>query len=126
MTIKTMTRRVSPLERLAAAPSRTGEDGIDWRTPIDRSRWFFCETLTPLYYTACTGISALEHRRRYNQLTAMMANEIIAFMETEFLVAALSAVESRHGDRRQPPGPARCRPSGFATTSAGTRTSGTI
>ena len=41
---------------------------------------------------------------RYNQLTAMMANEIIAFMETEFLVAALSAVEARQGDPRQPPG----------------------
>ena len=40
------------LERLAAAPAQAGEDGIDWRTPIDRSRWFFCETLTPLYYTS--------------------------------------------------------------------------
>ncbi len=102
-TIKTTTRRVSQLDRLAAAPSRPGEDGIDWRTPIDRSRWFFCETLTPLYYTAVYRDLGLEHRRRYNQLTAMMANEIIAFMETEFLVAALSAVESRHGDRRQSP-----------------------
>ncbi len=95
--------RASTLERLAAAPVRYGEDGIDWRTPIDRSRWFFCETLTPLYYTAVYRDLGVEHRRRYNQLTAMMANEIIAFMETEFLVAALSAVESRHGDPRQSP-----------------------
>jgi len=96
-------RRATALERLAAAPVRSGEDGIDWRTPIDRSRWFFCETLTPLYYTAVYRDLGVEHRRRYNQLTAMMANEIIAFMETEFLVAALSAVESLDGKRRQPP-----------------------
>jgi hypothetical protein len=93
--------RTSPLERLAAA-SKPAEDRIDWRTPIDRSRWFFCETLTPLYYTRVYGDIGPEHRLRYNQLTAMMANEIIAFMETEFLVAALAAVESRSD--RQPPG----------------------
>lgn len=91
----------STLERMAAAPVRTGEDGIDWRTPIDRSRWFFCETLTPLYYTAVYRELGPEHRLRYNQLTAMMANEIIAFMETEFLGAALTAVACQ-GDRRQP------------------------
>jgi para-aminobenzoate N-oxygenase AurF len=94
-------RRTSTLERMAAAPVRTGEDGIDWRTPIDRSRWFFCETLTPLYYTAVYRELGREHRLRYNQLTAMMANEIIAFMETEFLGAALTAVAAQ-GDRRQP------------------------
>jgi hypothetical protein len=103
LTSETEGRRVSTLERLAAAPARA-EDRIDWRTPIDRSRWFFCETLTPLYYTAVYRDLGAEHRRRYNQLTAMMTNEIIAFMETEFLAAGLSAVESRHGDRRQPPG----------------------
>ena len=97
-----MTRRASTLERLASAPARPGEDGIDWRTPIDRSRWFFCETLTPLYYTAVYRDLGAQHKLRYNQLTAMMANEIIGFMETEFLVAALSAVGSREGDRRQP------------------------
>jgi hypothetical protein len=94
-------RRASALERLAAAPSKPAEDGIDWRTPIDRSRWFFCETLTPLYYTSVYRDLGVEHKLRYNQLTAMMANEIIAFMETEFLGAALTAVESC-GDRRQP------------------------
>jgi len=96
-------RRTSPLERLAAAPARPGEEGIDWRTPIDRSRWFFCETLTPLYYTGLYRELDAAHKLRYNQLTAMMANEIIGFMETEFLDTALSAVESRRGDRRPPP-----------------------
>jgi hypothetical protein len=102
LTSTTAGRRASTLERLAAAPARAGEDRIDWRTPIDRTRWFFCETLTPLYYTAVYQDLGAEHRLRYNQLTAMMANEIIAFMETEFLVAALSALESRH-HRQVPP-----------------------
>ena len=101
LTMESGGRRASKLERLAAAPSKPAEDGIDWRTPIDRSRWFFCETLTPLYYTSVYRDLGVEHKRRYNQLTAMMANEIIAFMETEFLGAALTAVESR-GDRWQP------------------------
>ncbi len=101
LTMESRGRRARTLERLAAAPSKPAEDGIDWRTPIDRSRWFFCETLTPLYYTSVYRDLRVEHRLRYNQLTAMMANEIIAFMETEFLGAALMAVESR-GARRQP------------------------
>ena len=101
LTMERAGRRASTLARLAAAPSKPAEDGIDWRTPIDRSRWFFCETLTPLYYTGVYRDLGVEHRLRYNQLSAMMANEIIAFMETEFLGAALTAVESR-GDRRQP------------------------
>jgi hypothetical protein len=101
--METHRQRTSTLERLAAAPVRQAEDGIDWRTPIDRSRWFFCETLTPLYYTRVYRELGPEHRLRYNQLTAMMANEIIAFMETEFLGAALTAVQSRNGDRRTAP-----------------------
>jgi hypothetical protein len=101
LTMEAAGRRASTLDRLAAAPPRSGEDRIDWRTPIDRSRWFFCETLTPLYYTAVYRDLGVEHRLRYNQLTAMMTNEIIAFMETEFLGAALTAVESL-SDRRQP------------------------
>jgi len=97
--------RRSTLQRLAAAPVRPREGEIDWDTPIDRSRWFFCETLTPLYYAPVYRDLGLEHKRRYNQLTAMMANEIIALMESEFLVATLTAVTSdldaqRSGDLR--------------------------
>jgi len=71
---------------------RRAADPFDWQTPIDRSRWFFCETLTPLYYTAIYRELASEHRRRYNQLTAILANELIALLESEFLDAALTAV----------------------------------
>ena len=68
------------------------EREIDWTTPIDRSRWFICETLTPLYYTSLYSQLTLEQRRRYNQLTGMFANELIAFLEREFLDAVLKAV----------------------------------
>ena len=86
--------RRTALQRLAEAPVRRRDGEIDWATPIDRSRWFFCETLTPLYYAPIYRDLGLQHKRRYNQLTAMMANEIIAFMESEFLVATLTAVSS--------------------------------
>ena len=94
LTTATEAPRRSTLQRLAEAPVRPREGDIEWDTPIDRSRWFFCETLTPLYYAPIYRDLDLEHRRRYNQLTAMMANEIIAFMESEFLVATLTAVSS--------------------------------
>ncbi len=87
-------QRCSVLQRLADAPVRPRSAEINWETPIDRSRWFFCETLTPLYYAPVYRDLGVEHRRRYNQLTAMMANEIIAFMESEFLAATLTAVNS--------------------------------
>jgi hypothetical protein len=91
------TRHPATLERLARAPETATADGIDWLTPIDRARWYFCETLTPLYYTPVYDEIAPEHRRRYNQLTGMLANEVIALLETQFLHAALRAVESGIG-----------------------------
>jgi len=85
--------RIAPIQRLGSAPPSAIE-GIDWVTPIDPSRWFLCETLTPLYYTRVYGQLSLEHRRRYNQLTGMFTNELIAFLEREFLDAVLNAVRS--------------------------------
>lgn len=92
----------SRLTRIAAAPVRPGAAAIDWQTPIDRSRWFFCETLTPLFYTSVYGELSVDHKRRYNQLTAMMANEVIGFLETELLTPALSALGRRHTGRLPP------------------------
>lgn len=86
--------RLAPIQRLGSAHAPGSVEGIDWVTPIDRSRWFLCETLTPLYYTPVYGQLSLEHRRRYNQLTGMFANELIAFLEREFLDAVLNAVRS--------------------------------
>jgi para-aminobenzoate N-oxygenase AurF len=67
---------------------------IDWTTPIDSSRWFFCETLTPLAYTRIYHELDESHRRRYNQLTGMLSNELILRLETGVLSVALRALES--------------------------------
>ena len=72
-------------------------DDVDWETPIDRSRVYFCETLTPLYYTASYDGLAPEHRLRYNQLMGMLSNELILRLETQFVDRALAAV-TRSGD----------------------------
>lgn len=90
-----MTRNApaASLDRLAAAPA-AAVPRIDWQTPIDRTRWYICETLTPLYYTAVYHELSLEQRRRYNQLSGMLTSEVIALLETEFLHAALRAVET--------------------------------
>jgi hypothetical protein len=92
-------RRLPALSTLIAPPERTApEDGIDWQAPIDRTRWFFCETLTPLYYTPIYGELEVQHRRRYNQLTGMLSNELILFLESRFLDATLRAVTPRAGE----------------------------
>jgi hypothetical protein len=80
---------------VAARSHPATSDAIDWATPIDRTRWFICETVTPLYYTRTYDLLSPEQRRRYNQLTAMFANELIAFLEHAFLDAVLRAVMSR-------------------------------
>lgn len=88
-------RRVLSVERLESSPIRPRLVEVDWATPIDRSRLFLCETLTPLYYTPSYSGLAPEHRRRYNQLTGMLANELILRLETSFMDTALAAV-TRH------------------------------
>jgi hypothetical protein len=88
-------RRVLPLDRLESSPIRPRLEDVDWHTPIDRSRLFFCETLTPLYYTASYARLSPEHRRRYNQLTGMLSNELTLRLETTFVDSALNAV-TRH------------------------------
>lgn len=62
---------------------------------IDRSRWFFCETLTPLYYTRVYSELSIDERRRYNQLTGMLSNELILRLETGFLDRTLAALLRR-------------------------------
>ena len=50
-------------------------------TPLDDTRWFLPESLSPLAYTRTYAGLALEHRRRYNQLHATYVNEQILFFE---------------------------------------------
>ena len=87
-------RRPTPLDRLAAQKDGNAYDAIDWTAPIDRARWFVCETQTPLFYTGAYEELTPDQRRRYNQLTGMLSNELIALLETELLTAALRAIES--------------------------------
>jgi P-aminobenzoate N-oxygenase AurF len=89
-------RHPIPLDRLAAQKDSAAYETIDWTAPIDRSRWFVCETQTPLYYTRSYGELTAGQRLRYNQLTGMLSNELIALLETELLTAALRAIESSH------------------------------
>ena len=87
-------RQPIPLDRLAVQKDSMAYEAIDWTTPIDRSRWFVCETQTPLYYTRSYDELTAGQRLRYNQLTGMLSNELIALLETELLTAALQAIES--------------------------------
>lgn len=83
-----------PIERLGdRSPKRN--DSVDWVTPIDRSRWFYCETLTPLYYTDVYSTLGRQHRLRYNQLTGIYSNELIGFLETVILRRTLDRLIAR-------------------------------
>ena len=90
-------RALPPIERIAAPRASPADRAPDWTTPIDRSRWFFCETLTPLYYTAVYRELGTAHRRRYSQLTGMLSNELILLLETTVLARTLAAVQP-HAD----------------------------
>jgi hypothetical protein len=72
---------------------------FDFSTPIDRSRWFVCPTLTPLYYAPVYRELDERHQRRYNQLTALCFSELISFFETTFASSVLAALA--HGQCRQ-------------------------
>src|SRR5687767_13404148 len=65
---------------------------FDFSTPIDRSRWFVCPTLTPLYYAPIYHDLEEPHQRRYNQLTALCFSELISFFETTFASSVLAAL----------------------------------
>ena len=83
-----------PLDVLLRRASRTvdGAPEFDFSTPIDRSCWFVCPTLTPLYYTQVYRDLSKDQQRRYNQLTALSFNELIAFFENTFASSVLSAL----------------------------------
>jgi len=78
----------------------------DSGTPIDLTCWFVCPTSTPLYYAPVYDALSEEQRLRYNQLTAMSFNELIAFFERTFLLT-IKALLARAG--RDGPGEAMAR-----------------
>ena len=96
--VTTVLRR-QPLDVLLRPADRADGDppNFDLSAPIDRSRWFVCPTLTPLYYTRVYHDMREDQQRRYNQLTALCFNELIAFFETAFASSVLATLaEARH------------------------------
>lgn len=63
--------------------------------PVDHSRLFIAEELTPLFYTPGYGELAETVRRRYNQLHALYFNEQVAFFEQEMLSPAWQSLLRR-------------------------------
>jgi P-aminobenzoate N-oxygenase AurF len=88
------TIRRRPLERLAHRLNEHSEvkHKFDFVTPVDRSRWYVCPTLTPLYYAPVYAELTESQKRRYNQLTALSFSELIAFFETTFIPSVLAAL----------------------------------
>jgi hypothetical protein len=82
-----------PLDRLlerASAPDDAFE--LELRGPLDTSRHFICPTATPLFYAPVYQKLSVSARLRYNQLTAISFNEVIAYFESTFAVSVLSAL----------------------------------
>lgn len=96
--LKPLSRWRMPLDRLCAQ-DRKREDRIDWSTPIDSSRRFYCDLLTPLYHTPVYAELSHTHRLRYNQLTGLYSNELIGFLETFVLRRTLDALTNRRNLR---------------------------
>jgi predicted metal-dependent hydrolase len=88
------TIRRRPLDALLPRHQEPVENSFefDFSAPIDRSRWFVCPTLTPLYYAPVYRELDECHQRRYNQLTALSFSELIAFFETTFAASVLAAL----------------------------------
>ncbi len=74
------------LARLHRASSRrpAPTEAVDPATPVDRTRPFLCESLTPLAYAPSYPRLTPPQRLRYNQLTAMHFNEMMVLLETTF------------------------------------------
>ncbi len=64
----------------------------DLTSGVDHARWFVCPTLTPLYYASCYQTLSEPQQKRYNQLTALCFNELIAFFEQSFAASVLAAI----------------------------------
>jgi hypothetical protein len=90
-----------PLERLTRNRSASDEPAFqfDFLTPIERSCWFVCPTLTPLYYAPVYHDLDVRHQLRYNQLTALSFSELISFFETSFASSVLVALARCDGNR---------------------------
>lgn len=92
----------APLEtiRAQAVRAESQRPELSFDPPLARQRWFVCPTLTPLYYAPIYRELTADQRLRYNQLTALSFNELIAYFEQSFAASVLAALaQLPHGDR---------------------------
>ena len=75
-----------------ARSHRQDPSSLDLTTPIDRSRFFVCPKMTPLYYTAAYRELTDDQARRYNQLTGLASNELISFFEDQIAAEVFPAL----------------------------------
>jgi hypothetical protein len=87
-------RRLVPLERINRQAQEHGvaTARVQLEAKIDRTRLFTPMSLAPLSHSWIFGELTEPQRMRYNQLVALMQNEIICFFEQEFAVRVLPAM----------------------------------
>jgi hypothetical protein len=78
------------IRRRSERAADSGGPALD--RPVDRSRRFVCETLTPLYYAPIYRELTGAQRLRYNQITGLCFGELIAFFEESFAASVLAAL----------------------------------
>lgn len=85
-----------PLDRLCRAAASTPAYGeaLDLATPVDRSRLFIAEELTPLWYTPAFRELTPAQALRYNQISGLAAGELIGLFEEEVAMVALRALRA--------------------------------
>ena len=96
-TLATSHRPRMSIDRLQAHASSHSFslDQFDFASPIQRDKFFLCPTLTPLYYTGSYHKLTPRQVVRYNQITGMCFNELIALFEDSFANTALQALRTR-------------------------------
>jgi len=98
----TRTKRL-PLEKLVApeqSPAHRAES-LDWHSEFEKDRWYICPSATPLYYAPVYRDLDRIQQLRYNQLTAVLYNELIAFFESEFASSVCVALSSALGNESE-------------------------
>lgn len=82
------------LEVIERRARRAGGEPV-FAAAVDRSRLFLCPTLTPMYYAPIYHELSDAQRLRYNQLTGLSFNELVAFFEESFAASVLAAVSDQ-------------------------------
>lgn len=93
-------RNRMPIERINRHARERGVAmaRLQFDRPVDRTRLFTCPSLAPLAHAPVFAELSAPQQRRYNQLVAILQNELISFFEEEIgncVLAALLRPSSR-------------------------------